>query len=168
MPIVDRSITTAPSAAGTIMASFLAIDGTGREWRRSRSRFANIAAAEAASDAYDWTSQLENLELQRATEAIGSGTDPDDFVLTLTELRVEDFETRIMLQFATSELTDTGDDYMLNIATWVAAKTVLQIETILSTTTARATTVRDRAIRIRDDIKPAVVLDRGDVIKDGG
>ncbi len=147
------------------MASFLAIDGTGREWRRSRSRFANVAAAEAASDAYNWTPQLEDFEDQRATEDIGAGTDPDDFALTLTELRVEDFETRIMLTFATSELADTGDDYMLNIATWVAVKTVGEIETILSTSTARATTIRNRAIRIRDDIKPAVLLDRGDVVK---
>ncbi len=164
MPIVQRSITTAPSAAGTIMASFLAIDGNGTPWRRSRARFANVATAEAASDVYDWTSQLRDFEDQRAEEWIADGNDPEAFVRT--EMSLADYRKRQLKKFAKSRLADMGNDYMLNLATWVSDMTVAQIESILSISTARAGKIKTRAVRIRDDIKPNILLDRADV--DGG
>ncbi len=163
MPIIDRSITSQPSVAGTIMAVLLAVDGVGIGWRRSRSRFADVAAAQAASLAFNWDPQLRNLEDQRAEEFIADGGDPEVFGATLTEMSLADYRKRQLKKFAKSNLADMGNDYMLNLAAWVADMTVAQIEAILSISTARAGKIKTRAIRVRDEIKPEILLDRADV-----
>ncbi len=58
---------------GTIFASFLAIDDKGREWRRSRSRFKNEREAQAGLDAYNWTPQIREKQLQDAQEDVEAG-----------------------------------------------------------------------------------------------
>ena len=119
MPITSRSISSSPSGGGTVLASFLAIDSLGREWRRSRSRFADVAAAETASDAYDWTPQLEDVDYQELLEFVRAfpGTtenQPSDFDFTNRDLTLLEGEERLLVNFAVDV------ELALELAWWIA------------------------------------------------
>ncbi len=88
---------------GTILASFLAIDDKGREWRRSRSRFANEAEAQAASNAFDWNPQLRQKELADSQENVESGK--------LSSLRGEDYKQRLTERLR--EIQNRLNDYIV-------------------------------------------------------
>ena len=111
MPIVSRSLDIQPSGA-TVLASFLAVDSKGREYQRGRSRFADEAAAIAASDAFDWTSQLEDFELGELLAWVQAKNDSDDF--TFVDSNLLDGEEFLLIWFA----THLGD-VAITLAWWV-------------------------------------------------
>ena len=99
MPIVTRTLESVqPSAAGTVLASFLAVDDRGREWRRGRSRFASEVAAVAASDVFDWTPQLQAFEFAELLVWVQAKNTPDSFTFTNTTLL--DGEEYLLIWFA--------------------------------------------------------------------
>ncbi len=166
MPIVSRQFENVLKRRSTILADWLAVDDQGREFRRSYSRFADEAAAQAALDAFDWTPQLKDHEEDRAVAFIEAGGDPGDF--TRSELTLAQFSHRIAKRLAGMTLEGNraficGVGGSGGVSSWAASKTVAQIEATLSISTARATTIRNRAIRLRDDICPALILDDADV-----
>ncbi len=71
--IISRTLDIQPCRDGTIFASFSVIDDKGGTWRRSRSRFMNEAEAQTALDAYDWTPQIRDKQLQDAQEDVEAG-----------------------------------------------------------------------------------------------
>lgn len=103
MSIVSRSISSQPSGGGTVLASFLAIDSLGREWRRSRARFADEAAAEAASDAFDWTVQLIGADQQELLEWVQALNTVADFDFSGRDIDEDAGEEFIFQWFAESE-----------------------------------------------------------------
>ena len=111
MPIVSRSIDVRPSGS-TVFASFLAIDSKGHEYRNSRSRFADEAAATVASDAFDWTSQLEDFELAELLAWVQAKNASDDFVFVDTSLL--DGEEFLLIWFA----SHLGEE-AITLAWWV-------------------------------------------------
>ncbi len=115
MPIITRTLESVqPSSGGTILASFLAVDGRGREWRRSRARFADEAAATAASNAFDWTSQLEDVDFQELLVWIQAKNLPGDFDFTDRDLTLLSGEERLLIWFA----EHLGDE-AITVAWWI-------------------------------------------------
>lgn len=160
MAIVTRELEEVQSTTGGVWASWRAVDEQGREWRRSRSRYADQTAAQTALDAYDWLPELRDAEADELFEFVRNGGDPDVFVRT--DLTIPGWRRRLLRRFARARLME-DEPYMRNVAAWVAGNTVNQIATSLAISTERATTIRNRAIRIRDDIGPDLVLDDADV-----
>ncbi len=104
MPIVTRTLDSVqPSRAGTVLASFLAVDGLGREWRKSRARFADEATAVAASDAFDWTVQLQDVDFQDLLVWVQAKNASDDFDFTNRDLTLLEGEERLLVWFASHE-----------------------------------------------------------------
>ena len=103
MPIVSRRIEVQPTRNGTVFASFLAVDDLGRSWRRSRSRFADEAAAQTASDAHDWAPQILDADFSDLLIWTQAKNDPGDFVLTGRDLTLLDGEERLLVWFASHE-----------------------------------------------------------------
>ena len=119
MPIVTRSISSQPSSGGTVLASFLHIDALGREWQRGRSRFANVAAAEAASDAHDWTASLKDVDYGEVLEFVrafpgGDENQPSAFNFTDRDLTLLEAEERLLVDFAINV------ELALELCWWVA------------------------------------------------
>ncbi len=160
MPIVSRTLESVQPTTGGIFASFLCIDGKGREWRRSRVRFVDQVTAQAAVDAFDWSSQLRDREEADAVVFIEAGNSPGSFVKT--DLTSTQFNRRLAKRFAQAVLD--GDRKLLcNAASWVSSFTAIQIANALGISNARATAIRNRAIDLRDNVCPALVTDDGRV-----
>ncbi len=160
MPIVSRQLASIVKDGSTVLASWVAVDDQGREFRRSYSRFADETAAQTALDAFDYTDQLRDHEEDRAVAFIEAGGSPGDF--TKSELTAAQFNRRIAKRLANMRFDD-GREFVCGVASWAAGFSVAQIESALSISTARATKIRNRAIRLRDDICPALLLDDADV-----
>ncbi len=104
MPIVSRQLESIqPSKAGTVFASFLAVDDQGREWRRSRSRFADEAAAQVALDAHDWTAQLQDVDFNDLLAWTQAKNAPDAFDFANRDLALLVGEERLLVWFASHE-----------------------------------------------------------------
>ncbi len=115
MPIVTRTLVSVQqSSGGTVLASFLAVDARGREWRRSRARFADEAAATAASNAFDWTSQLEDVDFQELLVWVQAKNLSGDFDFTDRDLTLLRGEERLLIWFA----SHLGSD-AITVAWWI-------------------------------------------------
>ncbi|MEE9611351.1 MAG: hypothetical protein V3W19_08865, partial [Desulfatiglandales bacterium] len=62
MPIISRTLESVQPTMGGVFASFLCVDDKGREWRRSRARFADQVAAQTALNTFNWTPHLQDRE----------------------------------------------------------------------------------------------------------
>ncbi len=114
MPILTRQLDIQPTAAGPVFASFLAVDALGRGWRRSRSRFADEAAAQAASDAFDWTSQLKDVDFADLLAWVQNKNASDDFDFTNFDLTLLEGEERLLVHFSSNEGAEA-----ITLAWWV-------------------------------------------------
>jgi len=114
MPIATRTLEVQPTRAGGIFANFLAVDDLGREWRRSRARFANEAAAQTALDAHDWTVQLEDADFADMLVWVQAKSAPGDFTFTNRDLTLLDGEERLLVWFASHE-----GEQAITLAWWV-------------------------------------------------
>ncbi len=114
MPIVSRQLEVQRTKGGTVFATFLAVDERGREWRRSRSRFANEAAAQAASDAFDWTAQLQGTDFQDLLVWVQDKNASDDFDFINRDLTLLEGEKRLLIWFASHEGAEA-----ITIAWWI-------------------------------------------------
>ncbi len=144
MPIVTRTLEVQPTRSGGIFASFLAVDALGREWRRSRARFANEAAAQTASDAHDWSSQLHDTDFDDLLVWTQAKNDPGDFVLTGRDLTLLAGEEQLLVWFASHE-----GDLAITLAWWVEGMnppTFSAIRDRAGYDAATGTRIQDRAI----------------------
>ena len=114
MPIVSRQLESVQSSAGNVLSSFLAVDARGREWRRSRSRFADEAAAQTALDSFDWTAQLEDADFADLLVWVQAKNDPAGFDFTNRDLTLLEGEEALLVWFATHQGVDA-----LTVAWWV-------------------------------------------------
>ena len=143
MPIVSRSLEIQPSGS-TVLASFLAIDSKGREYQRSRSRFADETAAIAASDAFDWTSELEDFELAELLAWVRAKNTPDSFAFV--DANLLDGEEYLLIWFA-GHLGDVA----ITLAWWVEDMTPPVYDAIrvrAGFDAAAGTRIQDRAISL--------------------
>ncbi len=143
MPIVSRSLDIQPSGS-TVFASFLAIDSKGHEYRRSRSRFADETAAIAASDAFDWASQLVDFELAELLAWVLAKNASDDF--TFVDTNLLDGEEFLLIWFA-AHLGDVA----ITLAWWVEEMTPPVYSAIrirAGFDAAAGTRIQDRAISL--------------------
>ena len=115
MPIVTRTLESVQQSVGsTVLASFLAVDVRGREWRRSRARFADESAAVVASNAFNWTSQLEDADFQELLVWTQAKNLPGDFDLTDRDLTLLSGEERLLIWFA-----EHFGDEAITVAWWI-------------------------------------------------
>ena len=115
MPIVSRTLEGVQNNRnGTVFAAFLAVDDKGREWRRSRSRFADEAAATVASDAHNWTPQLISQDKQDLLVWVQALNDVADFDYTGRDTDEDAGEEFIFQWFA----ENLGDD-AITVAWWM-------------------------------------------------
>ena len=161
MPIVSRTLEGVQNNRnGTVFAAFLAVDDKGREWRRSRARFADEAEAQAAGDAHEWGPQLRGREERDAVAFIEDGGDPDRFLRSdLTQMQ---FRRRIIRRFMRGDLLDHRR-FMCRVANWVAGFNANQIANALNISMPRANNILTRATTLRDNVCPALATDDGRV-----
>ncbi len=115
MPIINRQLESIQSSrAGTVLASFLAVDEQGREWRRSRSRFVDEAAAQTALNSFDWTVQLKDVDFADLLVWVQAKNASADFDFIGRELTLLESEEALLVWFATHQGAD-----VLTVAWWV-------------------------------------------------
>lgn len=151
MPIVTRTLESVQqSSGGTVLASFLAVDGKGREWRRSRARFADETAAITASNAFDWTPQLKDADFADLliwTQAPAKN-DPSTFDLTDRDITLIEGEDFLYEHFA----EDDGSEAIL-LAWWLKGMNPPTINVIRDRAGLNVTDgnrVQDRAVALDD------------------
>jgi len=151
MPIVTRTLESVQqSSGGTVLASFLAFDDKGREWRRSRARFADEAAAVVASNTFDWTAQLKEADFVNLlvwTQAPAKN-DPSAFDLTDRDITLIEGEDFLYKHFAEAE----GSEAIL-LAWWLKGLTPPDINVIRDRAGLSVTDgdrVQDRAVALDD------------------
>ena len=133
-----------------VFASFLAVDEVGREWRRSRARFADEATAQAASDAFDWTVQLQDVDFNDLLVWTKSPAknDPGAFNLTGRDITLLEGEDFLYTHFAESP----GEEAIL-LAWWLKGLTPPAINAIrdrLGVNVTDGDRVKDRAVALDD------------------
>ncbi len=146
MPIATRTLEVQPTADGTVFASFLAVDGLGREWRRSRSRFADEAAAQAALDAFDWTVQLQDTDFNDLLVWTQAKNAPGAFDFANRDLALLEGEERMLVWFASHEGAEA-----ITLAWWVEGLNPPQFKAIrdrVGYDAATGTRIQDRAIAL--------------------
>ncbi len=139
MPIVIRSLESVQTSGTTVLASFLAVDHRSREWRRSRSRFADEAAAIVASNAFDWGSQLIKQELVDFEQHILDGNTAGSFTW-VDQTQTQGFRRFLRFFASTDDLDRAGA-----IAPVVLTFTKTQIVNNAGITGPQADTVIARA-----------------------
>ncbi len=125
MPIVSRQLESVQPSSGGVLASFLAVDAKGREWRRSRSRFASETVAQTAADAHDWTPQLQDRDFADLLVWVQDRNTVATFDLTGRDITEDDGEEFIMVWFAGHE----GDE-AITVAWWLDSINTGQFNTI--------------------------------------
>ncbi len=151
MPIATRTLGgLQQSSGGTVLASFLAVDDLGREWRRSRSRFADEAAAIVASDAFDWTAVLKNADFADLLvwAQAPAKNDPSAFDLTDRDITLIEGEDFLYENFAES----LGADAVL-LAWWLKAMnppTINVLRDRAGLSVDDGNRVQDRAVALDD------------------
>ncbi len=145
MPIVTRTLESVQqSAGGTVLASFLAVDDQGREWRRSRARFASESAAVVTSNAFDWASQLEDADFQELLVWVQAKNLPGDFDFTDRDLTLLSGEERLLIWFA-----EHFGDEAITVAWWIENLGPPQFNAIRNRVgydSATGSRIQDRAI----------------------
>ncbi len=139
MPIVSRQLEGIQQSGSTVFARFRAIDHLGRAWRRSRSRFADVAAATAASNAHDWTPQLIVRELVDFEQHILDGNTPGSFTW-VDQTQTQGFRRFLRFFASTDDLDRAGA-----IAPTILTFTKAQIISNAGITDPQAQTILDRA-----------------------
>ena len=114
MPIVSRILESVQPTTVGVFASFLCVDALGRVWRRSRSRFADEAAAQVALDAHNWTPQLRDADFRDLRVWVQGLNPVSTFDLTGRDITEGEGEEFIMKWFAESP----GDD-AITVAWWL-------------------------------------------------
>jgi hypothetical protein len=146
MPIVSRQLESVQPSAGSILASWLAIDDRGREWRRSRSRFASEAVAQTALDAFDWTIQLKDADFADLLVWVQAKNSSDTFDFTNRDLTLLEGEERLLIWFASHEGPDA-----ITLAWWVedmSPPTYSAIRNRAGYDAATGTRIQDRAVAL--------------------
>ena len=147
MPIVSRQLESIQSSrAGTVLASFLAVDEQGREWRRSRARFSNEAVAQAASDAFDWTTQLQDVDFDDLLIWTQAKNAPDGFDFTNRDLTLLEGEERLLVWIATQAGVKA-----ITLAWWIedmSPPTFNAIQNRVGYDTVTGSRIQDRAIAL--------------------
>ena len=139
MPIITRTLESVQQSGSTVLVSFLAIDGKGREWRRSQSRFADEAAATAASNAHDWSRQLIKREVEDFEQHILDGGTAGSFVWA-DQTQTQGFRRFLRFFASTDDLDRAGA-----IAPTILTFTKQQIINNAVITDPQAQTILDRA-----------------------
>ena len=139
MPIVSRILESVQQRGSTVLASFFAIDAKGREWRRSRSRFADEAAATIASNIHNWTPQLIRMELRDFEQHILDGNTAGSFTW-VDQTQTQGFRRFLRFFASTNDLDRAGA-----VAPIVLTFTKQQIINNAGITDPQAQTVLDRA-----------------------
>ena len=139
MPIVSRQLESVQQSGSTVLASFLAVDGKGREWRRSRSRFSDVAAAIAASNAHDWSRQLIKREVEDFEQHILDGNTAGSFTW-VDQTQIQGFRRFLRFFASTYELDRAGA-----VAPTILTFTKTQIINNAGITDPQAQTILDRA-----------------------
>lgn len=139
MPIVSRQLESVQQSGGTVLASFLAVDSKAREWRRSRSRFADEAAATVASNAHNWTPQLIISELEDFEQHILDGGTVGSFTWA-DQTQTQGFRRFLRFFASTDDLDRAGA-----IAPIILTFTKAQIKNNAGITNAQAQFILDRA-----------------------
>ncbi len=114
MPIISRTLDSIQQTTGGIFAAFLCVDSKGREWRRSRARFADEATAQIALDAHDWVPQLRNSDFRDLLVWVQALNQVADFDLTGRDITEDDGEEFIFQWFAERP----GED-AITVAWWM-------------------------------------------------
>lgn len=114
MPIATRTLEVQPTLAGTIFASFVAVDDLGREWRRSRARFVDEATAQAALDAHDWSVQLLDADFADLLIWTQAKNAPGDFAFANRDITLLEGEERLLVWFASHE-----GEAAITVAWWI-------------------------------------------------
>ena len=157
MPIVSRSLDGIQQTTGGIFAAFLCVDGKGREWRRSRSRFVNEATAQVALDAHDWTVQLENLDEQVGMAFVEAGGDPEAYARE--DMTIQDWRRRVAKRWWNTPIEGASPEdlnFLCLTADYMTTFTAAQIAGALGISEAKATKGLNRAIDLRDVTCPAM------------
>ncbi len=119
MPILTRTLESVEqSAGGTVLASFLAVDEKSRPWRRSPARFADEAAAVVASDAFDWETQLKDVDFQDLFDWVIARNTVADFDLTDRDIIEQEGEDFIAITFS-----ESLGDQAIRLAWWIESLT---------------------------------------------
>ncbi len=139
MPIITRTLGSVQQSGSTVLASFRAIDHLGRAWRRSRSRFADVAAATVASNAHDWGPQLIRKELEDFEQHILDGNTAGSFVWA-DQTQTQGFR-RFLRFFASTDDLNRAGAVALTILTFTKA----QIISNAGLTDPQAQIILDRA-----------------------
>ncbi len=144
MPIITRTLESIQQTTGGIFAAWLCIDAKGREWRRSRARFADETAALAAANAFDWTLQLKDRDFQDLLAWVQAKNDSDAFDFTDMDLTLLEGEERLLVYFASNEGAEA-----ITLAWWIEAMnppTFNAIRDRVGYDNATGSRIQDRAI----------------------
>ena len=143
MPIISRTLESIQQTTGGIFAAWLCTDSLGREWRRSRARFTDEPAAQAAVDAFDWTVQLKDKDFQDLLVWVQAKNDPGAFDFTDMDLTLLEGEERLLVWFASHEGADA-----ITLAWWIedmAPPAYTAIRDRVGYDTATGSRIQDRA-----------------------
>ncbi len=146
MPILTRSLDSIQQTTGGIFAAFLNMDSKGREWRRSRSRFADEATAQLDLDAHDWTPQLQSADFADLLIWVQARNTVASFDLTGRDITEEQGEEFIAGTFAKSPGADA-----IHLAWWIESlnpPSWTAIRTRIGWTNQEGSDVQDRAISL--------------------
>ena len=150
MPIISRQLESVQPSSGGVLASFLAVDNEGREWRRSRSRFNSETEAQTALDVFDWTVQLKSADFNDLlvwTQAPAKN-DPGTFDLTGRDLTLLEGEDRLFTHFAEGEGGEA-----IRLAWWIKGMNPPTFDAIrirLGLDVTDGDRVKDRAVALDD------------------
>ena len=160
MPIISSTLDYArPQRDGAVRVRERHTDSKGRNWYLSY-KAASEVEANANMAARDFTAQLEDKEENDAIEFIEAGGDPGSFVKV--DLTSTQYNRRLAKKFANSH-THLDRQFVCNVVSWVAGFTAVQIANALGVSEAKGTAILNRAITLRDDVCPALVVDDGKV-----
>ena len=147
MPIISRILGSIQSSrAGTVFASFLAVDARGREWRRSRSRFADETTAQTALAAFDWTEQLQDADFADLLIWTQAKNAPGDFDFANRDLTLLEGEERLLVWFAAHVGLDA-----ITVSWWLESLNPPSFRAIQDRAgydTATGSRIQDRAIAL--------------------
>ena len=164
MPIVSTGfVFKRQQRNGTWLCQEFHVDNLGTHHTRI-TRSPSSAAADAKLAARDLTDDLQDEEEEKVFHfVLSGGGDPE--AAPRNELTLAQVRRRILRRFARRRLEDIPtQEFNCLVAPWVAAMTAQQISTRLGgIPMPRANKIRDRAIRLRDVLCPALALDNGDL-----
>lgn len=162
MPIISRQLDYARQQAdGRFRCRVSGLDSVGRRWIHGPFWSDTVVAAEAIRDGVVW--DVEQAELDDAQEFIAGGGNPNAF--PLVDLTTIQYRRRIIRLAARLPLSG-NEQFLCNIAAFIAGFTAAQIASAVGIPLAIAQKVLDRANRLNSTICPSFTLDDADVQED--